>query len=75
MQFQNSGDGTGSRVENKFETFDLSSRKIEQKRVAVFNLRVNDRSSNNRGSSVIHKIAIVPKVANIEEARFAFGNR
>ena len=35
MQFWSSYDGTGSRVESKLETINLSSRKIEQKRVAV----------------------------------------
>jgi hypothetical protein len=38
MQFWSSCDGTG-RVENKLETIDLSSRKIEQERVAVINFK------------------------------------
>jgi hypothetical protein len=50
MKFWSSGDGTGSRVKNKLETIDLSSRKIERERVAVVNLRVNERRSNSRGS-------------------------
>ena len=52
MKFWSSGDGdgTGSRVKNKLETINLSSRKIEQERVAVVNLRVNERRSNSRGS-------------------------
>ena len=37
MQFWSSGDGTGSRVENKLETIDLS--KSEQERVAIINFR------------------------------------
>ena len=40
MQFRSSGDGTGSRVEKKRKTIDYS-RKIEEKRVAVINFRVN----------------------------------
>ena len=36
MKFWSSGDCTGSRVEKKLKTIDLSSRKIE-KRVAVIN--------------------------------------
>ena len=52
IKFWSSGDSTGSRVENKLETIDLStSRKIERERVAVVNLRVNERRSNSRGSS------------------------
>jgi hypothetical protein len=50
MKFCSSGDGTGSRVQNKLETIELSSRKIEQERVAVVNFRVNERRSNSRGS-------------------------
>ena len=34
-QFCNSGDGTGSRIESKLQTIDLSSWKTEQYRVAV----------------------------------------
>ena len=37
MKFWSSGDGTGSRVKKKLKTIDLSSRKIEEKRVAVIN--------------------------------------
>ena len=50
MKFWSTGDGTGSRVQNKLETIELSSRKIEQERVAVVNFRVNERRSNSRGS-------------------------
>jgi hypothetical protein len=35
-----------SRVENKLEANDLSSKKIEQERVAVINVRVNEKRSN-----------------------------
>ena len=34
MKCWSSGDSTGSRTENKLETIDLSSRTIEQERVA-----------------------------------------
>ena len=57
MKFWSSGDGTGSRVKKKLKTIDLSSRKIEEKRVAVINFRVNERRRNSRGSRAIHKIA------------------
>jgi hypothetical protein len=50
MKFWSSGDGTGSRVQDKLETVELSSRKIEQERNAVVNFRVNERRSNSRGS-------------------------
>ena len=53
IKFWSSGDGTGSRVQNKLETIDLSNRKIEQERVAVVNFRVSERRerrSNSRGS-------------------------
>jgi hypothetical protein len=56
MQLWSSGDGMGSSVENKLETIDLSSRKIEQELVAEINFRVNERRINSRGSSAIHKI-------------------
>ena len=50
MKFGSAGVGTGSRVENKLEMTDLSSRKIEQKRVAVVNFKVNERQNNSTGS-------------------------
>jgi len=37
MKFWRSGDGTGSRVEKKLKTIDLSSREGKEKRVAVIN--------------------------------------
>jgi hypothetical protein len=43
MKYWSSGDGTGSRVQNKLETINLSSRMIEQERVAVVNFRMNER--------------------------------
>ena len=42
MKCWSSGDGTGSRVDNKLKTVDLSSRKIEQKRVAVVTFGANE---------------------------------
>jgi hypothetical protein len=57
MKFWSSGDGTGSRVEKKLKAIDLSSRKIEQERVAIINFGVDERGSNSRSSSVIHSIA------------------
>jgi len=71
MQFWSSCDGTG-RVENKLETIDLSSRKIEQERVAVINFRVYERRSKCRGSSATHEIANTPYITNIEKD--GFGN-
>jgi hypothetical protein len=56
MKFWSSGDGTGSRVEKKLKAIDLSSRKIEQERVAIINFGVDERGSNSRSSSVIHSI-------------------
>jgi hypothetical protein len=49
MKFWSSGDGTRGQ-QNKLEIIDVSSRKIEQERVAVVNFGVNERSSNSRGS-------------------------
>ena len=54
MKFWSSGDGTGSRIEYKLKTVSLSSWKIEQKRVAIVNFGVNERSSNSTSSSVIN---------------------
>jgi hypothetical protein len=51
MTFWSSGYGTGSKVEKKSETIDLSCRKEEQERNAVINFRVNERRSSSRGSS------------------------
>jgi len=70
MKFWRSGDGTGSRVEKKLKTIDLSSREGEEKRVAVTNFGMNERCGASRSCSAIHSIANTPKVANIEEAGF-----
>ena len=51
MKFWSSGDGTGSRVKKKLKTIDLSSRKIEEKRVAVINFGMNERCRDNRSCS------------------------
>ena len=69
MKFWSSGDGTGSRVEKKLKTIDLSSRKIE-KRVAIIKFGMNERCGDSRSCSAIHCIANTPKVANIEKAGF-----
>jgi hypothetical protein len=58
MQFWSSGDRTGSRVENKVETIDLSSRKIEQERVVAINFRLNERRSNSRSDPSNCKYAV-----------------
>ena len=47
MKFWSTSDGTGSRIENKLKTVSLISWKIKQKRVAIVNFRVNERSSNS----------------------------
>ena len=47
MKFWSTSDGTGSIIENKLKTVSLSSWKIKQKRVAVVDFRVNERSSNS----------------------------
>lgn len=47
MKFRSSSDGTGSRIENKLKAINLSSWKIKQKRVAIIDLRVNERSGNS----------------------------
>lgn len=47
MKFWSSSDGTGSRIKNKLKAINLSSWKIKQKRVAVVDLGVNERSSNS----------------------------
>ena len=70
MKFWSSGDGTGSRVKKKLKTIDLSSRNIEEKRVAVINFGVNERCGDSLSCSAIHSIANTPKVVNIEIAGF-----
>ena len=67
MKFWSSGDGTGSSVEKKL---DLSSRKIEEKRVAVINFEMNERCGDSRSRGAIYSIAITSKIANIEKAGF-----
>ena len=49
MKLWTSDDGTRRRIENQLRTIiDLSSRKIEQERVAVvFKFRLNERTSNS----------------------------
>ena len=60
MTFWNSGDDTGSRVENKLKTIDSSTMNMEQDRLlqfAVVNCGVNERSSNSR-SSIVQAIVL-----------------
>ena len=47
MKFWSMSDSTGSRIENKLKTVSLRSWKIKQKRVAVVDFGVNERSSNS----------------------------
>ena len=47
MKFWSTSDGTGSRIENKLKTVSLISWKIKQKRVAIVDFIVNERSSNS----------------------------
>ena len=47
MKFWSTSDGTGSRIENKLKTVSLISWKIKQKRVAIVDFGVNERSSNS----------------------------
>ena len=53
MKFWSSGDGTGSRVKKKLKTIDLSSRKIEEKRVAIINFKMNEKCGDSRSCSAI----------------------
>ena len=47
MKFWSTSDGTGSKIENKLKTVSLSSWKTKQKRVAIVDFGVNERSSNS----------------------------
>ena len=67
MKFWSSSDGTGGKIENKLKTVNLSSWKIEQKRVAVVNFGVNERSSNSRSSSMINHVSYASEIPNIYE--------
>ena len=42
MKLWSPGDGMRSKVENKLDTIDLTSRKIEPERVALLNFRVSE---------------------------------
>jgi len=53
MRFRGFGDSTSNRVEDKLKTISLSCR---QKGVTVVNFRVNERSSNSTGSSLMNSI-------------------
>ena len=59
MKCWSSGDGTGSRVEKKLKTIDMSSRKIE-KRVAIINFEMNESYGDSRICSAVHSIANAP---------------
>ena len=50
MKFWSFGDGTSSRIQNKLKAIGLSSRKIKQKRVAIVDFEMNERSGNSAGS-------------------------
>ena len=65
MTFWSSCDGTGSSIENKLETVNLSGWKIEQKRIAVVNFGVNERSSNSRSSSMINHVSYASEMIAI----------
>lgn len=65
--FRNS---TSSRVENELKTIKLRARKVKKKRVTIINLRMNKRSSNSFGSSVVKSMSDFAKVANQQETRF-----
>jgi len=57
MKFRSFGDSTSSRrVQDKLKTISLSCRQSEYKRVAIVNVRVNERSSNGADSSLIKSI-------------------
>jgi len=47
MKFWSTSDGTGCRIKNKLKTVSLSSWKIKQKRVAIVDFGVNERSGNS----------------------------
>ena len=69
MKFWSSSDGTGSRIKNKLKTANLSSWKIEQKRVAVVNFRVNERSDNTHNkSSMINHVSYASEIPNTDES-------
>jgi len=58
MKFRSIGDSTSSRVKDKLKTINLCSKWIEYKRVTIVNFRMNVRSSNGAGSSLINSIQI-----------------
>ena len=68
MKFRSFGDGASNRIKDKLKTISLSSRKIEQKRVAVVNFRMDERGSNSTGSSLINSITDTPEITNVEKA-------
>ena len=68
MKFWSSDDDAGSRIENKLKTINLSSWKVEQKRVAVADFGVNERSSNSTSSSAINRSTFTSEITDIEKA-------
>jgi hypothetical protein len=53
LKLWSSRDGTGIRVEKKLKTIDLSSRKIEKKKVAVIHFGMTERCCDSKSCSVI----------------------
>ena len=64
MELGSFGDGTSGRVKNKLQTICLSGGKIEQKRIAIANLRMNKRSGYITCCGTIDGVANTRVVAN-----------
>ena len=47
MKCWSSSDGTGRKIEKKLKTVNFSSWKIKQKKVAIVDIGLNDKSSNS----------------------------
>ena len=60
IEFWSSGVSKGSRIDNKLNALSLSSKKVQQERVAVVDFEVNERSSNTTSSTAINHIVSTP---------------
>ena len=65
--FRNS---TRSRVENQLKTIELTARKIEEERVAIVYLGMNERCSDSFSCNGIESTSDTTKVTNSHKARF-----
>ena len=71
-EFKSSRNCTSGRVKNELKTIQMSARMVKKERVAIVNLGMNKRRSNNLSSSIVKSISDSAKISNGEETRFRY---